>query len=58
MSKADEASIVAGQPSDLKRDRVGGDRRGGGHPHQSDDCRAPGTTSDESRRGSQSVFQT
>jgi hypothetical protein len=31
---------VAGQPGDLQGDRVGGDQRGGGHPHQSDDCPA------------------
>ena len=41
--EADEAAIVAGQPSDLQGDRVGGDQRGGGHPHQSDDCCVPGT---------------
>ncbi len=39
MGEADEAAVVAGQPGDLQGDRVGGDRRGGGHPHQSDGCR-------------------
>ena len=51
MSKADEAAIVAGQPGDLQGNRIGGDQRGGGHAHQSDDRRTPGTIAASQREG-------